>query len=209
MKKFSVMGLIILILLCFTGCGGSDPTLESYVDDAQYIKHHAGTWVVGEDINPGHYEITSTGPSFSLTVASNQSDASHTQLIGHNETVQSYTTWLQEGETVIIEDLEDLEDSYLIFNPNQLQANANLGAGCYIVGTDLDPGDYTLQVADAESLGHIYHFDRDGKDLSYDEGFETITAGHDVDLTLSEGDKIYVHNVNQVVLKRNMTAFTA
>lgn len=202
MRKFSVFGLVILILLCFSGCSNDDSTLVSYVDEAEYAEHGQGTWVVGEDINPGRYEITSTGPSSALTVASNQNDASRTQRIGDQETVQSYTTWLQEGETVVI------EDSPVIFNPTQFEANANLGAGCYIVGRDLDPGDYTLCVDDAESLGYIYHFDKDGEDLSYAEGFHTITNYHDVDLTLSEGDKVYVHDVNQVVLKRSMTAFT-
>lgn len=202
MKRFSVFGLIILILLCFSGCSSNDSTLVSYVDEAQYLEQETGTWVVGEDISPGRYEITSAGPSSTLTVASNRNDATYSQSLGEEETIKSYTTWLQEGETVII------EDSPVIFSPTQFEANANLGAGCYIVGRDLDPGDYTLCVDDAESLGHIYHFDKDGEDLSYVEGCHTVRAHHDVDLTLSEGDQIYVHDVNQVALKRNMTAFT-
>lgn len=202
MKKFSVFGLVILILLCFSGCSNSDSTLESYVDEAEYARHDIGTWVVGEDIRPGRYEITSAGSSSTLTVTSNQSDGSHTQSLGEEETVKTYTTWLQEGETVTI------EDSPMIFSPTQFEANANLGAGRYIVGRDLDPGDYNLCVDDAESLGHIYHFDKDGEDLSYADGCHTVKAYHDVELTLSEGDTIYVHNVNQVALKRSMTAFT-
>lgn len=202
MKKISVFGLIVLILLCLSGCSSSDSTLEGYVDEAQYAECSPGTWVVGEDISPGHYEITSSGASSGLTVASNRSDASYTQYLGTEETVQSYTTWLTEGEMVIV------ENSSLIFSPSELEANMHFGAGCYVVGCDLDPGDYTVQVKDSESLGHIYHVDQDGADLTYAGGFGTVTSGHDLDLTLSEGDRVYVHNVDQVVLKRSMTNFT-
>lgn len=111
----------------------------------QFVVLNSGKWVVGKNINPGHYQITATSGRGNITgdtklslniMLSAQSDSDNMYL-------SKYDTYLFEGDSIDISGLQGVK-----FTPIKTGSNIDSGelnAGNYVVGLDIKPGRYKIK----------------------------------------------------------------
>lgn len=132
-----------------------------------------GTWKVGRDIAPGHYMLTTSDGSGNIST-DNNNDCYVNIILGSQEEAEEdeevltqYEAYLFNGAEIDISDLTAV--NFTAVNEGKDINKGTLCAGDYMVGSDIKPGRYKIQVlkgsgnmqSDKGSLNEIMGFDDD------------------------------------------------
>lgn len=117
---------------------------ETVKNTAKAVTLGAGTYKVGDQIQPGRYVIKALSGSGNLT---SNGDSDINAILGTTtdndlDQVTSYTATLSKGEKVKI---EGIEQTSFTPTPNKPKFKTTLTAGSWIVGQDIKPGHYTIK----------------------------------------------------------------
>lgn len=105
----------------------------------------SGKWVVGKNIKPGHYRITTTsgeGNVMGETKADLNIMLSATPD-SDNTYLTNYETYLYKGDKIDIEGLQNVQ--FTAIRKGKDISGGQLPAGNYVVGLDIKPGRYKIK----------------------------------------------------------------
>ncbi|MDR2374688.1 MAG: hypothetical protein LBD77_11490 [Bifidobacteriaceae bacterium] len=172
---------------------GGEPTASGGGRDnsaAVKVTLTEGSYTVGTDIQPGHYEITSDGDlTGSLRIESPTDPFKANELLGEGEFglgSPKYITDLATGDVVRWQGAPSIT-----LTPAETRLMDRLTPGNYVVGLDVAPGAYTVKPV-GEWSGNLLVYATDSTVLVN----EIIDAGaDDLPITLQDGQLVSVSGV--------------
>lgn len=169
--------------------------------DKEPVELFSGNWIVGEDIAPGRYEITTTDGQNRNLFINKEDDNSHVNAIlgDSNISVSRVSFYLTGGEEIEIKGMD-----LVIFTP--LEAGKDLTqihSGNWIVGVDVEPGTYIATTVDGAS-GNLFVYNQDGRPVTNEIlGVNELDMGVEkVQLKLEEGFEINILSLDEVNLEK-------
>lgn len=149
--------VVILVFWGFGSMGGSSDSSSSGTSSNSSSKKsgyqikkntgkattlNAGSFKVGDDINPGRYTVKAASGSGNFT----NSSGSINVILGQTADssggqVDSYTVTLKKGEHI---KLDGIQSTSFTPTPSKADFKTNLGAGQWIVGQNIKPGRYDI-----------------------------------------------------------------
>ncbi|PKY89685.1 hypothetical protein CYJ57_02965 [Falseniella ignava] len=208
MKKL----LLMLIFVCLfnshsaVAYGLELTDYEALITSSQNIKPtelSSGEWIVGEDIEPGRYNIKPSDEEDSGNIMINQKDKSSlllNEVLGFNHFggVEQIRVYLTGGEKIEIIGLDSV--TFTPVGPEE--KHEEIHAGFWIVGIDVEPGTY-IATTEKEQSGNVFVTDKDGYLVTTEILGENMFRGVDqMELKLEEGYKIDVSNLSNVYLNK-------
>lgn len=166
---------------------------------AIYTKLYSGKWIVGTDIQPGRYSVTSDFGSGIIYFYDADGFPNVTAWLSHEDTVLTVIeceVTLEIGESIEISGMDRV-----VFEPTERYLRTTLPTGDFEVGIDIPAGTY--DVTTPSGSGMIYFYDADGFPdvtawLSHEASEYTVTQVH---VSLEDGDKIEIYNMDAAVFQ--------
>lgn len=206
MKKAALLGITVLSILTLSACSSesnegsktessskTEVTKKSETPKPKAPENTAvttdlatGTWIVGKDIKPGTYVITSTGGSGNV-----QTDDGEVNAILTDNATEAGDMYTSSVRSVITEG-QELKISGLSGAHFEAAKSLNnissgsLNAGTYVVGQDIKPGTYTISFE--KGSGNLMTNDGAVNEILGDgtDGM-SVTSAH---VNLKEGQKL-------------------
>ena len=176
-------------------------TLITEQKETEPTELFSGTWKVGEDIEVGRYEITTTeGQSGNLFIRKESDSGFVNDILGKNEFggVEKVTVYLEGGEEIEISGL----DSVLFTPITKVEKTDEIHSGNWIVGIDIEPGTYIATTLEGQS-GNLFVDDKDGSTITNEILGKNEFGGVDkAQLKLKEGYQIRISGINNVMLEK-------
>ena len=165
------------------------------------VELFSGTWMVGEDIDLGRYEITTTnGQSGNIFIKKDGSSSYVNDILGDSShSVDRISIYLTGGEEIEIIGIDPV-----IFTPIEAGKDlTEIHSGNWIVGLDVEPGTYIATTIPGDS-GNLFVHDENGRTV-VNEILGTTEFGSGVErvqLKLKEGYEIHIMSLKQVNLEK-------
>ena len=166
----------------------------------------AGEHVVGEDIAPGRYSITSTGEySGYLSIYDEEERYVAGEVLaseGMESTFRDYPTevllYIDEGDK-----MEITNDTTFIFTPVSGPFEGRLSPGMYIAGHDIEAGDYRITTEETELSGNIYVHQIEAYGSGrYSVGNPEYGGKDSFVMTFDEGDLVEITGIKSVNMEK-------
>lgn len=208
---FFAMAFIFTLIALFTDSSTMDPSMmeASQLYDTQrnqcpIIREntHAektilshGSYVVGEDIPMGRYDIVSHDSGNIYIYENNRIIVNERFDPTGKYGITLLTLDLQDNQVIDVEGLEET-----IFTPAQTEVATTLHTGKWVVGLDIEPGEY---IVTGEGLGNLFVYDgytiKTNEILTNRERELSLQLGEAfIDLTLEEGQVIEINRLHYV-----------
>jgi len=151
LKKYGSLILAIFLVFSLVGCSSGNNNQdgvkevgnsEEYTNTAVETELFAGTFIVGEDVVAGRYDVTTEGGTGNFVVYEGQMPVVNEVLTNDTDNT------LGIGVTKIQIDLKDEQSieiaglNAVILKPSVIELKTTLGAGNYLVGRDVPEGTY-------------------------------------------------------------------
>lgn len=153
-----------------------------------------GNWVVGKNLNPGFYNMTTTKGSGNLIVTRGKYDLIVNEILSAKESeygeVSLVTAELKKGDKIQIKGLKSAT-----FTPTKRVYHTTLHAGHWVAGKDIRPGRYTATLVKGSGNFIVTRGEYDlvvNEILSKDYGVKKVT------FTLKKGDVIEISGISAV-----------
>lgn len=165
-----------------------------------------GEHVVGEDIMPGRYSITSTGEySGYLSIYDEEERYVAGEVLtseGMESTFRDYPTevllYIDEGDK-----MEITNDTTFVFTPVDGPFEGALSPGMYIAGHDIEAGDYRITTEETELSGNIYVHQIEAYDSGrYSVGNPEFGGKDSFVMTFDEGDLVEITGIKSVNMEK-------
>ena len=169
--------------------------------DKEPVELLSGNWIVGEDIAPGCYEITTTdGQNGNLFINKEDANSHVNAILGDsNISVSRVSFYLTGGDEIEIKGMD-----LVIFTP--LEAGKDLTqihSGNWNVGLDVEPGTYIATTIPGDSGNLFVHDENDRTVVNEILGTTEFGSGVErVQLKLKEGYEIHIMSLKQVNLEK-------
>ncbi|KOR13923.1 hypothetical protein AMC75_03300 [Staphylococcus carnosus] len=171
-------------------------------DKGEATTKNTGKYKVGKDIKPGHYTITQRSHDMGTFEQDNQYDnyIFSNALSGDSKYIASkISTYLVDGQTVVIKGMKNVK-----FKPESTHPRTDLNTGVWIVGADVEPGNYTVRSASVYVANFIVKSPDKNEKIKINEviGKDDEDAKKSLDVNLKKGDIILVQGSGTVKLKK-------
>lgn len=172
-------------------------TLKRDNSTAKLTTLGAGSYIVGSDIPPGRYTVTSSNSgNLSITDPSDFSGYTN-EIVGGEHGVKSVTIDAKTNQSIKISGTDSM-----VFTPAVTELLSSLSSGTWVVGIDIKPGKYTVTAPSGSGNINIT-----SKNLSSYVN-EILTADTSdkygvttINVTLENGNIIRISSLDQVDFK--------
>ncbi len=167
---------------------------KKYVNTAKEVELFAGEFVVGEDVVPGRYEITSLKGTGNFVVYDGEMPVVN-EILTDNASNQIGITKLEvdlsEGNTIQISGINKV-----LFKPAEIKLKTTLPSGNHLVGRDVPAGSYVVTTAKGSGNFVVYNGEIPvvNEILGGDLGVEKVKV------SLKEGQMIVISGLESVKL---------
>lgn len=165
-----------------------------------------GDHVVGEEIVPGRYMVTSTGDYSGYLSIYDEEDRYVAGEVLANENMSDslgdYPTevfvYLEEGDNI-----EVSSDSSFVLTPEDGPVDGIISPGMYVAGHDIEAGDYRISTEETELTGNIYVHQIQAYDSGrYSVGNSEYGGKESFVMTFDEGDLIEITGIKNVNMEK-------
>lgn len=168
------------------------------------IELSSGEWTVGEDIEPGRYNIKPTEEDSGNIMIKQKDKISFlvNEVLGFNHFggVEQITVYLTGDEIIEINGLDSVT-----FTPVEPDVKREeIHAGDWIVGIDIEPGTYIATIEKGQG-GNVFVTDKDGYLVTTEilgENMFVSVVKMEMELELEKGYKIDVSGLSNVYLDK-------
>ena len=194
MKKIILVLILIIFIGTVTGCENNEPVVLPERDNSEAIEislSEGEGYIVGVAIPAGRYEITGEGIGTITIIDTGFGLAVFDEIFGDEESIESITTDLVDGNEIRIAGLSKVN-----FIPVETYIRKELTTGTWIVGLDIEKGDYVFHPSEGKGDFLLY---REGT-LIINERLDTnsIDGVKEIMITPELGDEIHIKGLNRV-----------
>ncbi|TCT15415.1 hypothetical protein EDC18_103120 [Natranaerovirga pectinivora] len=194
MKKTIIICILITMVGTVTGCGNNEPIALQERDNSQAKEMSLSEgegYIVGVAIPAGRYEITGDGIGTFTIIDTSFGLAVFDETFDDMEGIESITTDLEEGNEIRITGLSKVN-----FIPIETYIRSELTTGTWIVGLDIEKGDYVFQPAEGKGDFLLYREGRlivnERMDANSEDGVKEIIFNPEL------GDEIHIKGLKRV-----------
>lgn len=179
---------------------------EELYKDSETTELFSGEWIVGQDIKPGRYKITTLdGQSGNFFIYENETEEyPFVNFILENNGfglgVEEANFDIQDGQVIELSGMDNV-----IFEPVESEIKTELTTGVWVVGVDVEVGTYVATTAE-DTSGNLFVYENG----DYPDGYPTTNAvlgkgennigSERIQLKLKDGQVIVISGISTLFL---------
>lgn len=179
---------------------------EELYKDSETTELFSGEWIVGQDIKPGRYKITTLdGQSGNFFIYENETEEyPFVNFILENNGfglgVEEANFDIQDGQVIELSGMDNV-----IFEPVESEIKTELTTGMWVVGVDVEAGTYVATTAE-DTSGNLFVYENG----DYPDGYPTTNAvlgkgennigSERIQLKLKDGQVIVISGISTLFL---------
>lgn len=193
--------IVIVVLATFVVIGVVTIFNSSNDNTKNSVKLHAGEYIVGEDIEAGRYDVTCTSGLGSFYVYEEDRIIVSELLYSSNKASKIDVTKIQydlyDGQKIVISDTNDI-----VLTPSTIKLRKILYTGMHIVGRDVAEGRHTIKVPEGSGMLVVNSVYGEPEIIEFLGKDENGVAVEIINLTLKEGETIFLSGVKLIEIKK-------